>query len=349
MSEVQIAGCKIGPGHPCFIIAEAGVNHNGDMALARKLIDAAAAAGAHAVKFQTFSTEALVTESAPKADYQERILGKSESQFAMLKQLELDRDNHFALRAYARERGLIFLSTPFDEGSVDLLEELEVPAFKVSSGDLTNLPLLEKMARTGRPMIVSTGMGTLAEVEAAVEAIRVAGNPPPILLQCVSRYPAEPGTANLRAMATMEKRFGVPVGYSDHTLGIEVPLAAVALGACVLEKHLTLDCTLPGPDHQASLDPAGFAALVRGVHAVEASLGDGRKQPTPDEALTAAVARKSIVSACDIAAGQALTEAALTIKRPGNGFPPAQRQSLIGRMARVAIPAGTVLTPEMLA
>lgn len=349
MSEIQIAGRQIGPGHPCFIIAEAGVNHNGDMTLAQKLIDAAASAGAHAVKFQSFSTEALVTESAPKADYQERILGKSESQFAMLKQLELDRDHHFALRAYARERGLIFLSTPFDEGSVDLLEELDVPAFKVSSGDLTNHPLLEKMARTGRPMIVSTGMGTLEEVEAAVDAIRAAGNPPLILLQCVSRYPAEPSTANLRAMATMEKQFGVPVGYSDHTLGIEVPLAAVALGACVLEKHLTLDCTLPGPDHQASLDPAGFAALVRGVLAVESALGDGCKKPTPDEALTAAVARKSVVSACDIAAGQSLTEASLTIKRPGNGFPPAQRRSLIGRTARVVIPAGTVLTPEMLA
>jgi N,N'-diacetyllegionaminate synthase len=348
MSEIQIAGHKIGPGHPCFVIAEAGVNHNGSMDLARKLIDTAAEAGAHAVKFQTFSTEALVTESAPKADYQERILGKSESQFAMLKQLELDRDNHFALQSYAQERGLIFLSTPFDDGSVDLLVELDVPAFKVSSGDLTNLPLLEKMARTGRPMIVSTGMGTLAEVEEAVAAIRASGNPPLVLLQCVSRYPADPATTNLRAMATMEARFGVPVGYSDHTLGIEISLAAVALGACVVEKHLTLDCTLPGPDHQASLDPTGFVALMRGVHAVESSLGDGRKEPTTDEALTAAVARKSVVSACDIAAGESLTDAALTIKRPGNGFPPARRQSLIGRTARVAIPAGTVLTPEML-
>lgn len=349
MSEIQLAGRKIGPGHPCFVIAEAGVNHNGDMALARQLIDAAAAAGAHAVKFQTFSAEALVTASAPKADYQERILGKSDSQFAMLKQLELDREHHFTLRAYAEERGLIFLSTPFDEGSVDLLVELDVPAFKVSSGDLTNTPLLEKMARTGRPLIVSTGMATLEEVEAAVQAIQAAGAPPLILLQCVSRYPAEPGTANLRAMATMEKRFGVPVGYSDHTLGIEVPLAAVALGACVLEKHLTLDCTLPGPDHQASLDPDGFAALVRGVQAVESSLGDGCKKPAPDEALTAAAARKSVVSACDIAAGEELTDAALAIKRPGHGFPPAQRRSLIGRKTRVAIPAGTVLTPEMLA
>jgi N-acetylneuraminate synthase len=349
MSEIQIAGRKIGAGNPCFIIAEAGVNHNGRIDLAKRLIDAAAAAGAHAVKFQTFSTEALVTESAPKADYQERILGKSESQFAMLKQLELNRDQHFTLRSYAQERGLIFLSTPFDEGSVDLLEELEVPAFKISSGDLTNLPLLEKMARTCRPMILSTGMATLAEVEAAVEAIRAAGNPPLVLLQCVSRYPAEPATANLRAMATMERRFGVPVGYSDHTLGIEVPLAAVALGACMLEKHLTLDCTLSGPDHQASLDPADFAALVRGVRAVESSLGDGRKEPAADEALTAAVARKSVVSACNIAAGESLTDSALTIKRPGHGFSPAQRRSLIGRTARVAIPAGTVLTPEMLA
>jgi len=347
--EIQIAGRRIGVGHPCFVIAEAGVNHNGDIEFARGLIDAAVAAGADAVKFQTFATEDLVTESAPKADYQQRILGGSDSQFTMLKKLELGHEQHRTLISYAAEKGILFLSTPFDGGSVIFLLELGLEAFKISSGDVTNLPLVEAIARHGRPMILSTGMADLEEVEAAVQAIRAAGNPPLALLHCVSRYPAEPHTVNLRAMATMAERFGVPVGFSDHTLGIEIAIASVAAGATVLEKHLTLDCTLPGPDHQASLEPAAFAAMMRGIRLVEGALGDGRKVPLPEEAHTASVARKSVVSARAISAGEVLAANALTIKRPGHGFAPALKPTLIGRVARSAIPAGTVITPEMLA
>ena len=348
MAAIDIAGRKVGAGLPCFVIAEAGVNHNGSVDFAFRLVDAAVEAGADAVKFQTFSAEDLVTESAAKADYQERALGTSESQFQMLKRLELTRDDHFAIAAYARKKGILFLSTPFDEGSVELLEEMNVAAFKISSGDLTNLPLLEYVARKGRPMIVSTGMANMEEVAEAVDAIQRAGSPPLALLHCVSRYPAEPETVNLRAMQTMISQFNVPVGFSDHTLGLDIAVASVAAGACILEKHLTLDCTMPGPDHQASLDPEAFQALMRGVRLVDSALGDGRKQPLAEEANTASVARKSVVAARAIAAGEPLTDAVLAIKRPGHGFPPAKRATLIGRTARVAIPAGTVLTAEML-
>jgi N-acetylneuraminate synthase/N,N'-diacetyllegionaminate synthase len=223
-----------------------------------------------------------------------------------------------------------------------------VAAFKISSGDLTHLPLLEYMARKGRPMIVSTGMATLEEVGEAVDTIRRAGAPPLALLHCVSCYPAQAETVNLRAMQTMASQFGVPIGFSDHTLGLEIALASVAAGACIMEKHLTLDCAMPGPDHQASLDPQAFRALMRGVRLVDSALGHGRKEPLAEEANTAAVARKSVVAARPIAAGESLTDAALAIKRPGHGFPPAKRADLVGRTARVAIPAGTVLTAEML-
>lgn len=349
MTPIEIAGRRIGPGHPCFMIAEAGVNHNGSTELALRLVDAAAAAGADAVKFQTFSAEDFVTESAPKADYQERVLGAADSQFTMLKKLELTAADHGVIADHARAADILFLSTPFDENSVELLVALGVPAFKISSGDLTNHPLLERIAWLGRPMILSTGMASLDEVDAAVRAIRTAGNPPLALLHCVSRYPAEPQTANLRAMSTMAERFQVPVGFSDHTLGAEIAVAAVAAGACVIEKHLTLDCALPGPDHQASLDPQAFAGMVQRVRFVEAALGHGRKEPLPEEAHTARVARKSVVTARAIAAGEALSDDALAIKRPGHGLPPASRASLLGRIARVALPAGTVLTEEMLA
>jgi len=347
--EIEIQGRRIGAGQPCFVIAEAGVNHNGSLDLARRLIDAAAEAGADAVKFQTFSAEDLVTQSAPMAEYQERALGAGDSQFTMLRKLELSHDDHRVLAEYAGRKGILFLSTPFDEGSVRLLADLGVAAFKISSGDLTNHPLLECMARFGRPMILSTGMANLAEVEDAVRVIRAAGHPPLALLHCVSCYPADPRVVNLRAMATLAVRCGVPVGFSDHTLGMEVAVAAVAAGACIIEKHLTLDCSLPGPDHQASLEPGAFAEMMRGIRLVDAALGDGRKEPLPEEANTARVARKSVVTARKVAAGEVLTAEALTIKRPGHGFAPAMRAALIGRTARAALPPGTVLTPEMLA
>jgi sialic acid synthase SpsE len=243
----------------------------------------------------------------------------------------------------------VFLSTPFDEGCADFLDTLGVAAFKIPSGEITNLPFLAHVARKGKPLIVSTGMATLGEVEAAVRTIETSGNTHFVLLHCVSDYPAAAADVNLRAMTTMQAAFGVPVGYSDHTTGIEVALAAVALGACVLEKHFTLDRTLPGPDHGASLEPAELTALVKGVRTVASALGHGRKTPSPGEPGTAAVARKSLVAARELAAGTVLTDALIAIKRPGTGLPPAMLPTLVGRTLRHDVAADTVLTFEMLA
>jgi N,N'-diacetyllegionaminate synthase len=262
MNEVEIAGSAIGFGHPCFVIAEAGVNHNGDLDTALQLVDAAAAAGADAVKFQTFKADRMISVAAPKAEYQMQTTDASESQLDMVRTLELSPQAHRDLSAYSRERGLLFMSTPFDEESVDLLEELEVPVFKIGSGEITNLPFLEYIARKQRPIILSTGMSYLGEVDEAVKELRNAGCRQLLLLHCVSNYPAAPADANLRAMETMRMAFQVPVGYSDHTPGIEVSLAAVALGACAIEKHFTVDKNLPGPDHRASLEPSELAALI---------------------------------------------------------------------------------------
>jgi N-acetylneuraminate synthase len=347
VAVVTIAGKVIGSGHPCFVIAEAGVNHNGSRDLACRLVDEAQRAGADAVKFQTFVAERLVTPDAPKAEYQRRATAAGESQFEMLRRLELSRADHEVVLARCREKGIVFLSSPFDESSADLLDDLDVPAFKIPSGEITNLPFLAYVARKRRPMIVSTGMASLGEVESAVRVIAEAGNDACVLLHCVSNYPAAPADVNLRAMATMAAAFGVPVGYSDHTLGTEVALAAVALGASVLEKHFTLDRALPGPDHQASLEPAELARLTRGVRTVEAALGHGRKEVTAAEADTAAVARKSLVAAVDLQAGTVLTDELVTVRRPGTGLPPAMKPALIGRTTHAAIPAGTVLTFEM--
>ncbi len=346
MRSFKINDREIGPGAPCYVIAEAGVNHNGDVAMARQLIDAAAAAGADAVKFQTFKTERLVTATAAKAEYQQRNTGSSETQFEMLRKLELNETAHRELLEHCRARGIQFLSTPFEEESADLLQRLGVPAFKLPSGELTNWPLLEHVARMQKPMLVSTGMATHEEVDAAVGVIRAAGAPPLLLFHCVSNYPAPPAEANLRAMQTMTAAFGVPVGFSDHTAGDEVALAAVALGACALEKHLTLDRALPGPDHRASLEPAEFADLVRKVRHVEMALGSGRKEPAPSETATAAVARKSITLSCAVAAGDVLTAACLTLRRPGTGLSPAQLERIVGRKARRDLAAGTQPTLE---
>ncbi len=348
-TTVNVGSWTIGSGQPCFIIAEAGVNHNGDLELACRLVDAAQAAGADAVKFQTFQAGQLVTPDAPKAAYQRQATDAGESQFAMLKRLELTADMLRTLRDRCVEQGILFLSTPFDEASADLLDQLGVPLFKISSGDVTNIPFLTYLAGKGKPLILSTGMACLGEVEGAVRAIRDAGNDDLILLHCVSRYPADPAEANLRAMQTMRAAFGAPVGYSDHTPGIEVPLAAVALGACVIEKHFTLDRSLPGPDHRASLLPDELEAMVRGIRTVEAALGHGRKEPAPGEAETARVARRSLVAAQDIPTGTVLTAAHIALKRPGTGLPPGMRPYLIGRTARMDIPAGTLLSLEMLA
>ena len=347
--SIEIAGRTVGPGHSCLIIAEAGVNHNGDLDLARRLIDVAADAGADVAKFQTAVPEKVVSISAPKATYSLETTDPGESQLDMVRRLHpFSPDNFAGLIEHCHERGIMFMSSPFDEPSIDLLDSLGVAAFKVPSGEITNLTYLSRMAAKGKPMVVSTGMSYLSEVETAVRTIREAGNEQFVLLHCVSNYPANPADANLRAMQTMSAALGAPVGYSDHTPGIEVSLAAVALGACVIEKHFTVDRKLPGPDHRASLEPEELGALVIGIRSVESALGNGRKEPVASEANTADVARKSLVTAVDIKAGTVLTEEMIDIKRPGTGLAPAMRHSLVGRSATVDIPADTLLETEML-
>ena len=345
---VNIADRPIGEGHPCFIIAEAGVNHNGSLDIARQLVDVAVKSGSDAVKFQTFTAAALVTANAPKAEYQMRTTDGTESQYEMIRRLELTPAMHENLIKYCQERGILFMSSPFDESSADLLNHLEVPVYKIPSGEITNLPFLTHVAEKGKPMIESTGMADLTEVEAAVETIRSAKNQQVVLLQCVSNYPAEAAHANLRAMATMEEKFSVPVGYSDHTRGIEVAIAAAALGATVIEKHFTLDRSLPGPDHEASLEPGELEAMVTGIRVAQAALGTGEKIPFPSEAATAIVARKSLVAAIDIPAGTILTKELVSIKRPGTGLAPAIKTDIIGKTLQTSLTAGELFTLDMI-
>jgi N-acetylneuraminate synthase len=334
---------------PCFIIAEAGVNHNGDLQKALDLIDIAAKAGADAVKFQTFRAEDLVTESAPKADYQKRATGSEQSQFEMLKALELSFANFQTLFDHCQSRNIEFMSTPFDEDSADELERIGMTTFKIPSGELTNHPLIRHIACKQKPVILSTGMATLDEVAEAVEVIRSTGNTDFQLLHCVSDYPADPATVNLRAMLTMRERFQIPVGLSDHTLGITIPTAAVAIGASCIEKHFTIDKSLPGPDHQASLDPHELAEMVQAIRAVESALGTGIKAPTRAEIKTAQVARRSIVLAHDLPAHHSLNPQDLLLRRPGTGLPPKELPHLVGRQITQNLPAGHVLSESDLA
>jgi N-acetylneuraminate synthase/N,N'-diacetyllegionaminate synthase len=349
VDPVRVGDREIGPGRPCWVIAEAGVNHNGDVGMALELIEVAARAGAHAVKFQTFRAEEVLSAGAEKADYQKRTTGADAGQLQMARGLELPPDAFRRLQRRCLDLGITFLSTPFDLPSRDLLVELDVPAIKVASGELTNLPFLSAIGATRRPVILSTGMATLAETARGVEAVLEGGANDIILLHCVSEYPTPPESANLRAMDTLRDRFARPVGFSDHTLGIDISLAAVALGACVLEKHFTLDRELPGPDHAASLEPDQLAALVDGVRRVEASLGDGRKVPTAVELETARVGRRSVVAARRIRAGEILDADALRLKRPGSGIPPADLARVIGRTAAHDIEADAVVAWEDLA
>lgn len=349
MREIVIAGHRIGPGHPCFLIAEAGINHNGDLALARQLIDAAVDAGADAVKFQTYKAEALVAAEAPKAGYQLANTDPTESQLDMVRRCELSYDQFRDLQQYSRQRGIVFLSTPFDHDSLDFLVELGVPALKIASGEITNLPLLRHAASPGLPIILSTGMSDLSEVETAVDTLRTAGCRNLVVLHCVSEYPANPTDANLRAMATMLDALKVPTGYSDHTLGLTVALASIALGACVLEKHFTLDKTLPGPDHVASIDPAELKDLVGAARTVEAALGDGIKAVKDSEATTREIARRSLFLVRDMKANETLRAADLVALRPGTGIPPGARDSVAGRTIAKPLPAGHMLQWQDLA
>jgi N,N'-diacetyllegionaminate synthase len=348
MEKVKVGDRWIGKGEPCFIIAEAGVNHNGDIALARRLIDAAGIAGADAVKFQTFRADRLVTADACKADYQRATTGEGESQYAMLKRLELGDSDFRELSDYARRKNIVFLSTPFDRESADLLDSIDVPAFKISSGDMTDAPLLAHVAGKKKPVILSTGMGTLDEVSAAVNCITRAGNRQIIILHCVTSYPAKIEEANLLAIRTLENVFEYPVGFSDHTPGLLAPVGAVALGACVLEKHITLDKSLPGPDHRASLDPGEFKEMVTQVRAMEKALGTGEKVPNKDEARIKEVARKSIISLKAIARGQVIRADMLTIKRPGTGIDPARFADVCGRKAKIDIKPDVLISWDMI-
>jgi len=320
-----------------LIIAEAGVNHNGSIDLAVQLIDAAKASGADAVKFQTFRADRIATRSAEKANYQQRQAADGESQFEMLQRLELDAAAHRRLFDYCRKTAIQFLSSPFDIQSIDLLDTLEVPLLKMPSGEITNLPFLERIAAKGRPVILSTGMSTLGEVEEAVQVLRAGGVSEITLLHCVTEYPAPYAEINLRAMQTLKSAFGLPVGYSDHTPGIEIAIAAVALGAEVIEKHFTLDRSLPGPDHSASLEPKEFKQMVAAIRNVESALGDGIKKPALCELPNIPVARKSVVAARALRAGQKLAAADLDIKRPGTGLSPKLLTALVGRTLRTNI------------
>jgi len=331
-------------GTGCFIIGEIGVNHNGDVKIAKDLIDIAFTAGADAVKFQTFSAERLVTRTAKKADYQSRNHKVDESQFDMLKNLELSEDDLRTCKAYCDEKRIIFLSTPFDEDSADLLQKIDVAGFKISSGDLTNLPLLRHIAAKGLPMIISTGMATMGEVEDAVVAIRNAGDPAVSILHCVSNYPAEAAEANLAAMDTIAQAFNKVVGWSDHTLGDAISVAAVARGARIIEKHFTLDVAMEGPDHKASLNPSEFTELLTKIRLVESAIGDGVKRPHPSEISTAEVARRSIVAARDIRSGETIANVDLIMKRPGTGLAPKHAEWVVGRKASRNIAAETLIS-----
>ncbi len=318
-----------------LIIAEAGVNHNGELSLAKRLIDAAAGAGADMVKFQTFGADRLATVYADKADYQTMSSGADESQHAMLARLELTRDMHEALIAHCSARGIEFFSTAFDVESVDLLSELGLSRFKIPSGEITNLSYLRHIGRCGKPVILSTGMATLGEIEAALSVLEKAGTPREriTVLHCTTEYPTPFADVNLRAMLTIRDAFGVKVGYSDHTAGIEVSIAAVALGAVVIEKHFTLNRQMPGPDHKASVEPTELAAMVAAIRNIEMALGDGIKQPSESESKNKPIARRSLVAARLIRKGEVFTEANIAAKRPGTGLSPMRLDEVLGRPA----------------
>ena len=315
-----------------LIIAEAGVNHNGDISLAKQLIDVAADAGADRVKFQTFTADKLVTIYAKKAGYQTQATDAVESQYTMLRRLELTRDMHINLNKYCKSRGIQFFSTGFDPESIDLLVELGLDSFKVPSGEITNLPYLRHVGKYEKPVILSTGMATLDEIECALNILVQAGTPREgiTVLHCNTEYPTPMTDVNLRAMLTIRDTFDVQVGYSDHTAGIEVAIAAVALGATVIEKHFTLDRSLPGPDHQASLEPEQLKAMVIAIRNIEKAMGDGVKRPSASELINKPIARKSLVAMRTIHEGELFSKENLTVKRPGTGVSPMLWDKVLG-------------------
>lgn len=319
-----------------FVIAEAGVNHNGSLELAKKLVDVAADAGADAVKFQTFKADNLVSKTAQKADYQKQTTAEDESQYEMIKKLELDEDAHRALINYCNEKSIMFLSTPFDHDSIDLLNGFGMPIFKIPSGEITNLPYLRHIGGLDKEVILSTGMADLGEVEDALNVLIGEGilKEKITVLHATTEYPCPIDEVNLLAMQTMHNAFGVKVGYSDHTQGIEVPIAAVAMGASVIEKHFTLDRAMEGPDHKASLEPDELRAMVRAIRNIDQAIGDGIKKASKSEAKNIPISRKSIVAARPIKAGEVFTPENLAVKRPGTGINPMRWDEIIGQVAQ---------------
>lgn len=316
-----------------LIIAEAGVNFNGSFEIACKMVDKAKEAGVDIVKFQTFVPEKLMSRYAQKAEYQKKTTGADESQLEMIRKLMLTFEEFVRLKEYCEKVGIRFLSTPFDLESIDFLEKLGCDLWKIPSGEITNYPYLVKIAETGKEIILSTGMCTMEEVAAAVEVLKKHGADKLTLLHCTTEYPAPIAEVNLRAMQTMKDAFGLEVGYSDHTVGIEVPIAAVAMGATVIEKHFTLDKNMEGPDHKASLEPDELAAMVKAIRNIELAMGTGEKKPSESEKKNMAVARKSIIAACDIKKGDIFTKENITTKRPGSGISPMMWENVIGTRA----------------
>jgi sialic acid synthase SpsE len=347
-AEFEIAGRAVGGGHPTYVIAEAGSNHNRDLEVARRLIDVAAEAGADAVKFQTYSGDRIYSRKTPKFKYLEGISDKSPAE--LLEEISLPREWQEPLSDHARDRGIHFFSSPFDHEAVAELDALDVPVLKIASFEIGDLPLIRRAAETGRPLLISTGMATMEEVGEAIDAAVGAGAGSVGLMQCTSVYPAPVERANLRAMATMRDAFGVPVGLSDHTAGIVVPIAAAALGAAFVEKHLTLDRTMEGPDHPFAVEPEELAAMVAGIRDAQAALGDGVKDgPGPEESEEMyRLARRSLIVTRDLARGTVLEPEMLTVKRPGYGIAPKHLDEVIGRKLAVDVEEDDILTWEML-
>ncbi len=342
--RLRLGRRTIGDGAPCFIVAEAGVNHNGDVDRAFKMVRVAKQSGADAIKFQSFNPEALATATAPLAVYQRRSSGRQRSQVEMLRGLALNEDEQRQIERACQSAGITFLSTPFDDASARFLADLGVPAFKIGSGDLTNIPLLRLVAGFGRPMFVSTGMGTMEEVEEAVRTVKRGGHSKLVVLQCTTAYPERAMDANVRVIPEYRRKLRTLVGFSDHTIGFTAAVAAVALGACVVEKHFTLSRRLPGPDHRASLEPAELRRFVAHIREAEAVLGDGRKRVLPIERPNIVPARKSVVATIAIPAGTRIRSSMLAIKRPGSGIPPRDVRKVIGKIARVNIPADSLIS-----
>ncbi len=345
---VKVGNYELGGTHTVFIIAEAGVNHNGDIELAKELIRKAKQSGADCVKFQTFKAEQVVSAGAPKASYQLESTDPGESQIDMLRALELKEEDYPELLRTSEEEDILFLSTPYNFEDADFLDGLGVAAFKIASGQLIEHSFLEHVAKKGKPVILSTGMGTLKEVEEAIQVIYKAGNDKIIVLQCTTNYPSPIEETNLRAMVTMREKCGVLIGYSDHTSGNTASIAAVSLGACLIEKHFTMDKGLPGPDQATSADPGEFSELVRLIRETEKCLGTPHKKPSPQEMKNIQGMRRSLAASRDISAGTIINWDNVTFKRPATGIPGNQSHMALGRKARRDIAADTLITPDMI-